>query len=104
MHRELRNASADQRPMREFIPDAYFFNGLHHAGNGTLLETLSEEYLPHVCELVGSQERRLTWEAKSCKFDLCPATRNILKRAANWIKDEEPADTSASDSPHIGVG
>ncbi len=100
MRRELENKSADDRPMREFIPDTYFFNGLPHAGNGTLLKTLSEEYLPHVCKLVGSQERRLTWEAEPCKFDLCPATRSILTRAVNWIKDEQPPDTSARDSAH----
>ncbi len=69
---------------RDFAPDAFFFTGELHEHGQQVEDTVSQEYIPHLTDKL-SAEALKAWHRAPCKYDLCPATRRIIKRAMKRV-------------------
>ena len=67
-----------QEGVREFIPDRFFYNARCYCGKD-LKEAVVKECLPEIAPVRSPQEIE-QWQGAERKYDLCPVTRNIMRR------------------------
>ncbi|MBM4286410.1 MAG: TIR domain-containing protein [Deltaproteobacteria bacterium] len=67
-----------QEGATEFIPDQFFYNARRYSGED-LHEVVVRECLPEIGPL-RTQEEVKQWQRAPRKYDLCPVTRNIMRR------------------------
>ena len=67
-----------QNGVTEFIPDRFFYNARCYCGKD-LKEVVVKECLPEIAPVRSPLEIK-QWEGAERKYDLCPVTRNIMRR------------------------
>jgi hypothetical protein len=72
----------------EFIPDRFFYNAKSYPGN-ELKELVIKECLPEIVPVRTLQEIK-QWQEATEKYDLCPVTRNIMRRYLDMTSSEKP--------------
>jgi hypothetical protein len=68
---------------REFFPDRFFYGGTSHSpvSAHSLLETIRDDFVTRMAQNAPDWDRG-EWDVCEFKFDLCPVTRALVKRAA----------------------
>lgn len=69
-----------KRESTKYEPDFFFWNGIKYRG-GRIEEIIREKFIPSMAKDMSKEEKEYFYSKKEQIMDLCPVTKNIIKRS-----------------------
>ncbi len=79
----------------DIIPDIFFFNAVRYEG-GDFRKIVTDNFFPYVSRYRTAEEHEL-WEKTNARYDLCPVTRQIIRKSLGFAKGAGIARDCACD-------